>query len=155
MAGRGFISRGGLRSIIGVGGRVFSCVWRMRRGLKIGGSKKNRKEVHFAAKILLHPSPVLPSYATRHGAGPFVYRLGRQVFNLERGVRFPYGLPLFPLDKHQFPGDEAGSSAPWIVCQSGAGCDGTGGDCRCSPHRRIHRAQRDAWCVASLQTAMI
>lgn len=21
--------------------------------------------------------------------GPFVYRLGRQVFNLERGVRFP------------------------------------------------------------------
>lgn len=65
----------------------------MRRGLKIGGSKKNRKEVHFAAKILLHPSPVLPSYATRHGAGPFVYRLGRQVFNLERGVRFPYGLP--------------------------------------------------------------
>ena len=25
--------------------------------------------------------------------GPFVYRLGRQVFNLERGVRFPYGLP--------------------------------------------------------------
>jgi hypothetical protein len=26
--------------------------------------------------------------------GPFVYRLGRQVFNLERGVRFPYGLPL-------------------------------------------------------------
>ena len=28
--------------------------------------------------------------------GPFVYRLGRQVFNLERGVRFPYGLP-FPL----------------------------------------------------------
>ncbi len=27
------------------------------------------------------------------GAGPFVYRLGRQVFNLERGVRFPYGLP--------------------------------------------------------------
>ena len=26
--------------------------------------------------------------------GPFVYRLGRQVFNLERGVRLPYGLPL-------------------------------------------------------------
>ncbi len=25
-------------------------------------------------------------------AGPFVYRLGRQVFILERGVRFPYGL---------------------------------------------------------------
>ena len=27
--------------------------------------------------------------------GPFVYRLGRQVFNLERGVRFPYGLPSY------------------------------------------------------------
>jgi hypothetical protein len=24
--------------------------------------------------------------------GPFVYRLGRQVFILVRGVRFPYGL---------------------------------------------------------------
>ena len=24
--------------------------------------------------------------------GPFVYRLGRQVFILERGVRLPYGL---------------------------------------------------------------
>ena len=31
--------------------------------------------------------------------GPFVYRLGRQVFNLERGVRFPYGLPLFSCKK--------------------------------------------------------
>ena len=30
-------------------------------------------------------------------SGPFVYRLGRQVFNLERGVRFPYGLPLYPV----------------------------------------------------------
>lgn len=28
-------------------------------------------------------------------SGPFVYRLGRQVFNLKRGVRLPYGLPLF------------------------------------------------------------
>ena len=25
--------------------------------------------------------------------GPFVYRLGRKIFILERGVRFPYGLP--------------------------------------------------------------
>lgn len=25
--------------------------------------------------------------------GPFVYRLGHQVFNLKRGVQFPYGLP--------------------------------------------------------------
>ncbi len=34
-----------------------------------------------------------PLPESRH-SGPFVYRLGRQVFNLERGVRFPYGLPL-------------------------------------------------------------
>ncbi len=26
---------------------------------------------------------------TASDCGPFVYRLGRQVFNLERGVRFP------------------------------------------------------------------
>ena len=26
--------------------------------------------------------------------GPFVYRLGRKIFILERGVRFPYGLPI-------------------------------------------------------------
>ena len=25
--------------------------------------------------------------------GPFVYRLGRKIFILERGVRFSYGLP--------------------------------------------------------------
>ena len=29
-----------------------------------------------------------------HSSGPFVYRLGHQVFNLVRGVRLPYGLPL-------------------------------------------------------------
>ena len=27
--------------------------------------------------------------------GPFVYRLGRQVFILERGVRLPYGLQIY------------------------------------------------------------
>ena len=26
--------------------------------------------------------------------GPFVYRLGRKIFILERGVRFPQGLPI-------------------------------------------------------------
>jgi hypothetical protein len=29
--------------------------------------------------------------------GPFVYRLGRQVFILERGVRLPYGLQAFKI----------------------------------------------------------
>ena len=28
--------------------------------------------------------------------GPFVYRLGRKIFILERGVRFSYGLPGVP-----------------------------------------------------------
>ena len=28
--------------------------------------------------------------------GPFVYRLGRKIFILERGVRFPHGLPNKP-----------------------------------------------------------
>jgi hypothetical protein len=37
----------------------------------------------------------LPKDTARSDSGPFVYRLGRQVFNLERGVRFPYGLPRF------------------------------------------------------------
>ena len=27
-------------------------------------------------------------------AGPFVYRLGRKIFILERGVRFPHGLQI-------------------------------------------------------------
>ncbi len=31
----------------------------------------------------------LPPPLRRDMCGPFVYRLGRQVFNLERGVRFP------------------------------------------------------------------
>lgn len=29
----------------------------------------------------------------RHDFGAFVYRLGREVLNLERGVQFPYALP--------------------------------------------------------------
>jgi hypothetical protein len=31
-------------------------------------------------------------FAPRYKNGPFVQRLGRQVFILETGVRFPYGL---------------------------------------------------------------
>ena len=31
---------------------------------------------------------------TRSEEGPFVYRLGRKIFILERGVRFSYGLPI-------------------------------------------------------------
>ncbi len=41
----------------------------------------------------LRHSSALHKYRLTLRHGPFVYRLGRQVFNLERGVRFPYGLP--------------------------------------------------------------
>ena len=34
-----------------------------------------------------------PLCTPHHSSGPFVYRLGHQVFNLVRGVRLPYGLP--------------------------------------------------------------
>ncbi len=30
-----------------------------------------------------------PALATKPGCAPFVYRLGREIFNLERGVRLP------------------------------------------------------------------
>ena len=30
-----------------------------------------------------------PALAGEHGCAPFVYRLGREIFNLERGVRLP------------------------------------------------------------------
>jgi hypothetical protein len=60
---------------------------RMRLGLRrVTGNAPAR------ARIPLIPPRV--SLDTVHAKrGPFVYRLGRQVFNLERGVRFPYGLP--------------------------------------------------------------
>ena len=38
--------------------------------------------------ILVRSSGVLPEIKD----GPFVYRLGRKIFILERGVRFPHGL---------------------------------------------------------------
>ena len=42
--------------------------------------------------------------------GPFVYRLGRQVFNLERGVRFPYGMPFSSENQHHLDTHHAVSS---------------------------------------------
>ena len=35
--------------------------------------------------------------------GPFVYRLGRKIFILERGVRFSYGLPSHRAEFHRTP----------------------------------------------------
>jgi hypothetical protein len=51
---------------------------------------KNLSEI---TNFLLQALGRLPKDRAWHDHGPFVYRLGRQVFNLERGVRFPYGLP--------------------------------------------------------------
>ena len=47
----------------------------------------------FSKSLLQPPERLFISPLTQ--SGPFVYRLGRQVFNLKRGVRLPYGLPLF------------------------------------------------------------
>jgi|GEM_PF-3328800 hypothetical protein len=47
-----------------------------------------------STKMFLHPPNALPKSPLTN-SGPFVYRLGRQVFNLKRGVRLPYGLPRF------------------------------------------------------------
>ena len=56
-----------------------------------GFRSKNLSEI---TNFLLQALGRLPKDRAWHDHGPFVYRLGRQVFNLERGVRFPYGLPL-------------------------------------------------------------
>ena len=53
------------------------------------------KKVVQPAFFVLRGGKVNRKRAATSQRGPFVYRLGRQVFNLERGVRFPYGLPFF------------------------------------------------------------
>lgn len=44
--------------------------------------------------VYLHPQNEISYHFSRSKCyiGPFVYRLGHQIFILERGVRFPYGL---------------------------------------------------------------
>ena len=58
------------------------CIW-----LLVEHCFQQVKFSAFFAKIPLAAQSV-PAY-TLLDCGPFVYRLGRQVFNLERGVRFP------------------------------------------------------------------
>ena len=41
---------------------------------------------------LYHRNKVQNTSKESQSNGPFVYRLGRKIFILERGVRFPYGL---------------------------------------------------------------
>ena len=71
----------------GAGVSACSCASRMRRAPDDTCYEKHR----ISAKSPLQRGAAFSRH--RHGDGPFVYRLGRQVFNLERGVRFPYGLP--------------------------------------------------------------
>jgi len=44
---------------------------------------------------MLHLQPEKKQNNRSQFNGPFVYRLGLQIFILARGVRFPYGLLLF------------------------------------------------------------
>ncbi len=86
------------------------CGWRI--GRPPGRCRKSRK-------ILQNPSCAPPRIfiLTLHAKqGPFVYRLGRQVFNLERGVRFPYGLPLPLVFRILRVGRRTRSGCPcWVV----------------------------------------
>ena len=60
----------------------------------IGSGSPPAEPVQIDRRIRLPLTVAIPKTpATKSARGPFVYRLGRQVFNLERGVRFPYGLP--------------------------------------------------------------
>ena len=47
--------------------------------------------------------------------GPFVYRLGRKVFILERGVRFSYGLP------HVAPAPYGVGAIAFLIAYTGKG----------------------------------
>ena len=61
--------------------------------MPISKSFRVGKKILQPAIFVLRGGKVNRKRAATSQRGPFVYRLGRQVFNLERGVRFPYGLP--------------------------------------------------------------
>ncbi len=52
-----------------------------------------------AGKKIIHKNKAA-NLKSKLANGPFVYRLGRKIFILERGVRFPQGLPS---KKHRHP----------------------------------------------------
>ena len=54
----------------------------------------NSKKGYTFAFALATKYRLAPSKGVDSSNGPFVYRLGRKIFILERGVRFPYGLQL-------------------------------------------------------------
>ena len=49
-----------------------------------------KKKTYLCSRLTDKTSKTHPKGA--QCVGPFVYRLGRKIFILERGVRFPYGL---------------------------------------------------------------
>ena len=68
--------------------------------LKIKIAHKTIKKIEKCLPIKKKIIPLHSLWSIKHTnsqkeytkAGPFVYRLGRKIFILERGVRFPYGL---------------------------------------------------------------
>ena len=62
---------------------------RLSAGHRPDGSKNRQLRHAFPSCSARAVSPSKPP------RGPFVYRLGHLVFNQARGVRLPYGLPLF------------------------------------------------------------
>ncbi len=75
-------------------GRVLSI---LLPGYRFSEKKENLKEMFCSYRKTfyictrnLDISPVCTRFTP--AKGPFVYRLGRKIFILERGVRFPYGL---------------------------------------------------------------
>jgi hypothetical protein len=70
-----------------VGAQKCNCDWKMRRAL-------DRVAV---TRFFLLRVGALPTKQPGLISGPFVYRLGHQVFNLGRGVQLPYGLPVLSI----------------------------------------------------------
>ena len=93
---------GRLRSTVSAESNLFSSVWKTPHLRDTHALAMNCPHTIFCIPKYFPLAPDAPNgYFTAHETrGPFVYRLGRQVFNLERGVRFPYGLPLDPDINH-------------------------------------------------------
>ena len=73
--------------MIGTGAAEDQSVGAPRQHNTVEISEFSAKKDEILAYSHLHQKTELPKEASDRG--PFVYRLGRQVFNLERGVRFP------------------------------------------------------------------
>ena len=92
---------------VGRSNRLARSIWsntKVAAGRPFVVLRSRIKPLRFSQHYWLNPSCTVQNLClntAHHTRGPFVYRLGRQVFNLERGVRFPYGLPLLPNFSHE------------------------------------------------------